>query len=378
MIKPIVASTFLVLTSLALLTQCKSLSGVSSKETALNPPTAFIENDNDFAFRVLADGIVTDLMKKHNIQAASLSYLVGWEQYVNKSYQLSENDLAIDSTSIFQAGELSKPLAVLSVMSLVKENHFDLNRDIRGDLKLWGIKNNYEETFLSLRNVLKNRGGFNFTSIDAYSLEEEKPSLEQLIQGKNPAKNKALQLTNEPIKNFHPNDGGYLVVQKLIEQTMRESFESLCKVYVLGYLEMNSSSILNPLDDSRVVPGYSIKNKKNDQYSIYPSSAAKGLWSTSYDLSKLLNHLVWSVEGKSSIMDEEAAKDVLENQLGIKYHPKFQSISYYGMTDGYTAHISASLRDKIGLSIMTNSSNGGAFIDELYLYLNRTVPSIDE
>ena len=48
------------------------------------------------------------------------------------------------------------------------------------------------------------------------------------------------------------------------------------------------------------------------------------------------------------------------------------------MTDGYTAHISASLRDKIGLSIMTNSSNGGAFIDELYLYLNRTVPSIDE
>lgn len=339
----------------------------------VNPPSSYLQVINKKDFNIIADEEVERLMQKHKIEAVSISYVLGQRKYIHRSYQTStSNSTQIDSSSIFQAADISKTIAVLSLLPLVEDQKFNLEKDMRSFAKNLGIKNNYPDNYMALRNVIKHRGGFNIENAGGYTQNETLPTLDQLINGEKPAKNKALEVSYEPFKTYQYSDGAYLLVQKQIEHSMNLSYIEFCDRFIFNTIEMNSSSLIRPKDESKVVKGMLANGKRPKKgYLLYPAAAANGLWSSSADLAKLLHFFLWNFEENSKLVTGHTIMKMIGDKLGLNYNVQYNSISNYGINDAYTSHISGSLVNKNGIAIMCNSGNGGKFIDELYSIINK-------
>ena len=342
------------------------------KQLVTTPPKAYLKIDEKKKFKPISDEKIIQLMKEHQIEAASISYVLGNRKYEHKAYQLSEMEgLKVDSNSLFQAADISKTIAVLSLLPLVEDQQFTLEKDMRPFAEKLGIKNNFPDNYMALRNVIKHRGGFNLERIGPYTQRETLPLLDQMIKGEKPAKNNPLEVSYAPFQTHPYSDGGYLIVQKQIENTMKLSFRDYCDQYIFNTIGMRSSSFVYPKHEDKVIKGNLANgNPPKNGYYLYPAAAANGLWCSSADLAKLLHFFLLDSYGNSKLISGGTALKMIGDQLGINYNLQHNSISYYGMNEAYTSHFSGSLVNKRGMAIMCNSGNGGQFIDAIYQIIN--------
>ncbi len=317
---------------------------------------------------------INELLKKHKINGVSIAFVKDRYDYRAKGYGFtsSSKETKVNENTAFQASKISQTVAILALLNLVENDKISLDTDLRDFLIEFEIHNNYPNTYISLRNLLKHRGGINISNFEAYERGEPLPNSIQLSKGVAPAKNEALQVIYEPLKTLQFSDGGFHIVQLIIEKLMREPYEIFATSYVLNPLKMFSSSFINPLDSLNTSQGYYSKNKAiKHGWNLYPQSAAEGLWTTSLDLAKLLDGLLWVIDGKMYFISPENGQEIIKNQLGVNYNYETQTINYTGQNEGYTVQFKGSLISKTGIVILANSGNAGALINDIYELLNK-------
>jgi CubicO group peptidase (beta-lactamase class C family) len=253
--------------------------------------------------------------------------------------------------SKFQAASISKILTALLVLKLVEENKLNLNKDVNYYLKNFKVKNEDGKLIkITLKQLLSHTARINVSGFPGYNSNVKIPSINQILNGKRPCNTKYILAKNKPKNKYSYSGGGYMIIQKIIEDVTKKKFEYVINTKILKPLKMNNSD-------------FKIRKLKNSK--VYPEKSAAGLWSTPEDLSKLLIEIQLSYLGKSNkIISRQLTRKMLNpiakaegNFIGLgplisKNKDKFY---HTGHNYKFRSVLIGSIKKGYGFVVMVNS-----------------------
>lgn len=245
---------------------------------------------------------------------------------------------AVHPESVFQAASISKTLAAVGVMRLLELNRdLTLTSDIR-DVMDWKLPVNRgfrQRGVPTIERLLTHRAGVNVSGFRGYNTSSTRqvPTLDEVLAGRSSrsgvtVNSSAIRVTMQP-GNFAYSGGGYLVLQKLIEEKSGRSFARFMQDRFFGPLGMNRSTFaLKPptrLYRERQVTTAHDANGNSHQFTpgrIFPESAAAGLLTTAEDLARFV--IMINEEGRigrTRVLRSQSVEDMLDSRLGRRMGP---------------------------------------------------------
>lgn len=276
---------------------------------------------------------------------------------------------AVGPDTLFQCASCSKTVTALVVLALVRDGVLSLDRPVNLDLGDWELTGP-GALFVTPALLLSHTAGTNVSGFSGFpALSQRVPTLDEVLNGVAPANNRRIRVTDLPNSIYSYSGGGFTVLQKLIESVTGERFASAAERLVLRPLGMARSTFLTlPGDasdfalahdgDGNVVPS---------GFNIYAASAAAGLWTTSFDLSRVARAIIRSFNGKEgAFLPQDLAQrmlTVVRNSagLGLFLYGDYE-FRHSGINMGYRALLFGNVGTGLAGAVLTNGANG----DQLY------------
>jgi len=280
--------------------------------------------------------------------------------------------------TIFQAGSLSKPLTALAVLHLVQSGKLNLDTDVNQYLKTWKVPENEftAKNKVTLRRLLSHTAGINAQGFPGYAVGEKVPTLMQVLNGEKPAITSAIHVENVPGTNWKYSNGGYVIVQKVLEDVTGKPFAKLMQELVLSPIGMAHSTFEQPLSAARMVEAATPYGGDGQPIAggphTYPELAPSGLWTTASDLARYVIEVQNALTGKSNrVISAATAREMLAAGMnhwglgpsvgGSDGHMYF---THGGDTPGFQCRLVA-YEGGDGAVIMTNSVRGTPLAQEV-------------
>ncbi|QIB64533.1 serine hydrolase [Kineobactrum salinum] len=288
--------------------------------------------------------------------------------------------LPVTPETLFQAGSISKAVAVAGLLQQVETRGLDLDAPVNTLLERWQVPAHewQQQEAVTLRRLASHSAGTTVPGFQGYAAGAAVPSLLQVLEGVAPANSAPVVVEQQPGQGYRYSGGGTTIIQLLLEDVSDEPFAALLQSQVLAPAGMSRSSFEQPLPgsllanaalpyraDGKAVPGGP---------HIYPEQAAAGLWTTATDLLRFAAEIQQALKGESDrILSPRMAAAAVARQpgglgLGFFLAPAqgtVTSFSHGGANAGYRAHLFASIAEGDGIAIMTNSDSGRQLIGEI-------------
>ncbi|MFD1413568.1 serine hydrolase domain-containing protein [Oceanobacillus jeddahense] len=317
-------------------------------------------------------------MRSYHVTGLSITLLENSQVSGTRDEGLLEakSNRKVNKNSIFNACSISKFLTGMLVIKLVEEGILHLDRDVNKSLVSWKVPENdfTKNKKVTLRNLLSHQSGITDPEGSFSELEPKIgiPSMVALLEGETPYCKVPIRVTCEPESEFHYSDAGYCIIQQLIEDVMAKPFHQIMNEQVFEPLEMKNSY----LDTAKMKldsENFSCGHDKNGEltgrkYPIYPYPAASGLWTSSFDLAKLVIELMHALKGESKIgISENIAKELITPQNGkswaglgvfLEMSGEELEIASLGWGVGFQCMIAAFPYKGNGAVMMTNAELG--------------------
>lgn len=290
---------------------------------------------------------------------------------------------AVTPDTLFSAESMSKPVTALAVLKLYEQRKIDLDHNVNDYLKRWKLPDSSfpGSKTVTVRELLTHTSGIGTHDGELYDAAKPLPTLLDDLDGRAPSRTPAVRIEASPGGKFRYANGGYEVLQLLIEDVTGESFASFVRTNVLKPAGMTRSSYDVPLSDElahQAATAY-LGNHAIPPRKYYNSNvAAGGLWSTPTDMAKLLIELQQEYDGKSSrILKQSTIRQMLTPGpqmmpgmlqglgfvIGGKAGAHFMEHGGSGIFhDEMVAYFQGS---KNGLVVMSNGSSAGVLVEEL-------------
>ncbi|MDX1667685.1 MAG: serine hydrolase domain-containing protein, partial [Saprospiraceae bacterium] len=337
---------------------------IKQVESGLLPPIV-IAGDSSSTFDLY------ERMEFYKVPGLSLAVIEGGQLAWAKGYgYLSQaKKVAIDTTTLFQAASISKPVAALAALKLAEEGKVSLDADVNTYLHDdWRIASNRftQDHPVSLRNLLTHTGGLTVHGFPGYADGDTLPSLVEILQGIPPANTALIEVDTLPGAHWRYSGGGYTVMQKVIEDRTGLPFEKYLEEAVLMPLNMRNSTYEQPLPLSRH-PQASTGHRNDGtpvkgNWHTYPEKAAAGLWTTPTDLAHYITGVMKMYRGEEGPISPSSTREMLRKHLGDwGLGPALQMVEdslYFGhggANEGYRARFVALPETGQGAVVMTNS-----------------------
>jgi CubicO group peptidase (beta-lactamase class C family) len=286
---------------------------------------------------------------------------------------------SITPETLFQAASISKPIVAMAMLRLVQENKLKLDEDVNKKLISWKVPENdfTKEQKVTLRGLLSHSASLTVSGFRGYAVDEQVPSLFQILDGATPANSIPIRVDSTPNKDFRYAGGGYVVVQKLAEDATKKPFPSFMQEAVLKKLNMIRSTYQQPLPKklrASAAAGHKSDGEKiKGNWHTYPEMAAAGLWTTPSDLARFAIEIQKSKSGKSNrVLSVEMVNEMLTPQIGgwglgleLRGKNKSARFAHAGGNEGYRCLMVAYTDSGQGAVVMTNSVNGTNFTEEI-------------
>ena len=325
---------------------------------------------------------LTDKMSVHNVPGISLAFIKNGKLDWVKAYGLVQQGKPdeINTETVFSVGSISKVGTAVIILKLAQKGFVDIDTDVNQYLKSWKIEHNRftSKTPVTLRATMSHTSGLTVHGFADYLPDEKLPTTVQILKGESPAKNQEVYV-NLPVGSRYRYSGGGTTVQQLIvEDITHETFFEAASRLLFEPLKMNRSSYQNPLPESH--GNIAKAHNRNGTavslprgYQAMPESAASGLWTTPSDFSKLMIMLMDAYEGKSPFLSKAIVEDMMvpvspsNYGLGPEISKKENNIlfSHGGSNDSYRAQFIGNLRNKNGVIVFTNGTNGHDVIEDI-------------
>ncbi|MEM9821671.1 MAG: serine hydrolase domain-containing protein [Bacteroidota bacterium] len=329
----------------------------------------------------LQDLKIEDRMKALNVPGLSLSYFKqGKVQWVASFGTLVHSGQApVTKAALFQAASISKPVVAIGALQLVERGHWALDAPINQYLTQWILPENQltQKRPVTLRHLLSHSSGIQLSGFDGYSAGATLPNLVDILDGTGPANSAPVRVSIVPGSQTQYAGGGYLVIQQLMEESVKGGFKAYMSEHVLKAAGMHNSFFAQPLPDhlgsfaavGHLGDGTAIPGK----WHIYPELAAAGLWTTSFDLALLITSILRAYHGSNDeLLSPELAKELLSQQnhswgLGVILLEGKQSkwLTHGGANLGYRSTVLANLDNSEGVVMMTNGNRGDLLSSEI-------------
>jgi CubicO group peptidase (beta-lactamase class C family) len=334
------------------------------------------------------DEIITAQMKKHHITGLSLAIIEGGAIVRQQGYGFTDrtHNTRVTTSTLFQAGSVSKPVSALGALHLVDSGQLSLDEDVNLKLRTWALPQNKftRSRKVTLRLILSHSAGISVHGFPGYSPGQTIPRLTQVLNGEKPANSPAIQVKNIPGSHWEYSGGGYVVMQQMVEDVTGKPFAQFMDETVLKPLGMVSSTYSQPLPDDRAVraaKGYSgfFGNAVKGGWHVYPELAPAGLWTTPGDLARFAIGIQRSVAGESNpVISQSLTRQMLTRQqnnsglgLGLTSHGRALKFGHDGANDGFDAAMSALTFGGKGAVVMINRNGTLGAIGEIVGVIKR-------
>jgi len=320
----------------------------------------------------VVDELIAAQMKEHHIVGLSLAIIQDGRIAKAKGYGFtnSSEKTPVTSSTLFQAGSISKSVAAMAALHLVELGKMSLDADVNTELETWKIPENEftKDQKVTLRRMLSHSAGLTVHGFPGYDSGSAMPTLIQVLDGSPPANTPAIRVESVPGSTWSYSGGGYTVMQELIVEVTHEPFPKFMRETVLGPLGMVSSSYEQPLPERlarQTATGYSPSGKVLGQWHIYPEMAAAGLWTTASDLARFAIAIQRSLAGTSNpVISQATARLMLTAQknddgLGVFLRGSDRTLRFFhdGRDEGFDAKMTAQAETGQGAVIMINAND---------------------
>jgi CubicO group peptidase (beta-lactamase class C family) len=293
---------------------------------------------------------------------------------------------AADTTTLFQAASISKPVTAAGALQLVEDGVLTLDGDVNQWLDSWRVP---ESSFtvaqpVTLRRLLSHTAGTTVSGFPGYVAGDPIPMLVQILEGSGPANTEPVEVDTVPGSQFRYSGGGYSIVQLLIEDVTGSSFSAFMEERVLGPAGMTRSTFAQPLPADRADEAATAHGLEGapipGRYHIYPEMAAAGLWTTPSDLARFVLEIQRAVTGfEGGAVSPESAHLMLSRRegdpygLGLWVDGAADSLWFYhgGSNEGFQAWMMGSGAGGRGLVVMTNGVGGFGLAMEIVRSIGR-------
>lgn len=322
-----------------------------------------------------------DRMKFYKVPGISIAVInngkIEWAKGFGVTESGTKNPVTVDT--LFQAGSVSKSVAAVGALALVKQGKLSLDEDINQKLTSWKVpENDFTKTEkVTLARILNHSAGLTVHGFWGYTTKEPIPTLKQIFEGTKPANSEAIRVDSVPGKEWRYSGGGYTIMQQLMIDVSQKEFPVLMKETVLDKLGMNASTFDQPLSKewaARTSWAHISGNKKVvGRWHVYPEMAAAGLWTTPTDLAKFAIDIQDTAAGRSSkVLTQAMVKDMLTPRLGgdglgvfIAGKDQTLAFSHTGRDEGFDSFMIGFLNSGQGAVIMANSNLDNDLMGEI-------------
>lgn len=320
-------------------------------------------------------------MKYYKVPGISIvvikNYKIDWIKHYGVTD--AETRQPVTGDTLFNIGSLSKGVASLGILRLVREGKIDLDKDVNKQLTSWKIPENEftAKAKTTPRLLMNHSGGVMFSPPFSY-LPGNMPTLLQLLKGEKPARSKPVIIDRVPGSGFQYSNAGFSILQQLAIDVEKKPFEDILRDKVFKPLDMKDSSFCQPLPKdllARAAAGHDAAGRTlTVKRYVYPIMAAGGLWTTAPDYAKYVIELQKSFHGKSNkIIDTELTRQMLSPQaaknygMGVFLRDEFgeRYFSHAGDNRGFFGGFASHLSDGNGAVILTNAQNGYSLLKEI-------------
>ncbi len=333
------------------------------------------------AGRPVPDGVMDTLMNLYNVPGVSIAVIhngqIDWVKgYGLREYGKSER---VDSTTLFQAASISKPVSAVAALRMVDKGELTLDEDVNLKLQSWKVPENEftKKQYITLRRLLSHSAGLSMHGVPEFSAGAELPTLVQILDGNWFASTEPVRVITEPGTMFRYSGGGYIVLHVLLEDITKRPFAELAREFVLQPAGMLSSTFEQPLPKqfwSQAAVGHlADKTPLQGLWHILPEQAAGGLWTTPKDLASFMIELWRSYQGLSDkLLPKHLAREMLTRQIddfGLGLSLPGVGVSRFqhsGGNAGYRCFMVLSIDVPDGIVIMTNSDSGEELIWKVF------------
>lgn len=317
---------------------------------------------------------IAERMKFYKVPALSIAVIKDFKIEWAKTYgvkDLETNEPATTET-LFQAGSISKSVNAMVAMKKVEQGKISLDEDINSKLTSWKLPDNEftAKKKVTLRNLLSHTAGTTVHGFPGYAVNENVPTLQQILDGTAPANTAAVRVDFEPGSRFRYSGGGTTISQLAIMDIEKKPYPQIAKETVLAPLGMTNSTYSQPLPADwrkKAATGYRANGSEVEgKIHIYPEMAAAGLWTTPTDLAKFAIELQLSLAGKSNKVLTKQSVDMMttsyKDDVGLGFfierHGNALYFGHGGADEGFRAELVVSRDKGYGVAVMINCDNG--------------------
>jgi CubicO group peptidase (beta-lactamase class C family) len=318
---------------------------------------------------------IKDRMLYFHIHGLSIAVIQNYHILWAKGYGWADLNRKIPVTpqTLFQAASISKSLNGVGLLKLVQEKKLDLYADINNYLTSWKFP--YDSLSkgkkISVANLLSHTGGLTVHGFPGYEQGKDRPTIEQILDGKTPSNSPAVRSMYEPGLRSEYSGGGITISQLVLTSITHQAYDEYMKKEVLQPMGMTSSTYTQPPTDIKpdlLATAYDRNGEEiTGKYHIYPEQAAAGLWTNPTDLANYIIETQLAYEGRSSkVLDQQTTRlrltPYLNNNaaLGV-FIDNLDSTLYFqhgGANEGFRCQYYGSLAKGNGIVVMVNSDNG--------------------
>ena len=312
-------------------------------------------------------------MRRYRVPGLSLAVFDDYEIVWAAGFGMADVAARIPVTTgtLFQAGSISKPVAATAVLAAAERGELDLDAPVNTLLASWQLPDNEHtaQTPVTPRHLLSHSAGTTVHGFPGYAVDEEIPTLQQVLDGLAPANTSPVRVDTVPGTIFRYSGGGTTIMQLAMRDLTGLSYPALLRREVLDPIGMASSTYQQPLPPDwlpRAAAGYqrdgrAVWGKRH----TYPEMAAAGLWTTATDLARFALDLQRSLGDRDGLLQRETVEAMVlpvlaQSGLGL-FQIESNETLYFGHNGadaGFQALLIASREGGHGVAIMLNSDSG--------------------
>ncbi len=203
-----------------------------------------------------------------------------------------------------------------------------------------------------------------------YTPGETIPTPTQILEGVAPATTPPIRIAQPPGSTWTYSNGGYLVLQQVLQDVTGQDFPDLLDILVFTPLGMEHSTCQQPLpaplETHAAVGHHEVGEPLLSRWRVQPELAAAGLWTTASDLTRfaLAIHAAANKSPEALLSAESATSLTTQRfinfSLGllVRRNVDHAWFTYNGGNEGYRALMYAYLTTSGGAVLMTNSAAG--------------------
>jgi len=258
---------------------------------------------------------------------------------------------AVDSSTVFEAASLSKPVFAYAVLRLVDEGLLELDTPLVEYGSLADVAHDPQHLKLTARMILSHT-----------------PGLPNWRPGGGP-----LEFLSPPGERWRYSGEGFVLLQRVVEELTGDTIEGIAKLFVFEPLGMTSTSyVWNDAFGSNLAKPHDAEGKPYEKAPNREGNAAYSLLTTAPDYARFLSAMLRG-EGLKPKTHEAIFVPQTEVSPGVSWglgwgleeHEDGHSFWHWGHNDGFRAYTVAYPARDLAVVYFANSDNGMRLLRDL-------------